>query len=68
MYIMETFVRINELKHGLEMKGLEKQGLRHKDLMTMLLLYCSSYEIDYSFVKLVLETSFDLVLDFAFFI
>lgn len=68
MYIMETFVRISELKHGLEMKGLEKQGFRHKDLMTMLLLYWSLSEIDYSFVKLVLETSFDLVLDFAFFI
>lgn len=38
-YIIETFVRINELKHGLEIKGLEKQGFRHKDLMTRPLLY-----------------------------
>lgn len=65
---METFIRINELKHGLQLKGLERQGFRHKDLMTMFLLYWSSSEIDYSFVKLVLETSFDLVFDFASFI
>lgn len=42
---METFIRINELIHGLEIKGLEKQGFRHKALMTMHLLYWSSSEI-----------------------
>lgn len=45
VYVMETFIRINELIHGLEIKGLEKQGFRHKDLMTMHLLYWSSSEI-----------------------